>query len=146
MDNEIQLLELFNQINKKIWGRLMPIFRQKQLSIAEISVLIWMNRRPACRATELATMIGIPTSTVTGILDRLEKRGFLERSRDPNDRRSIQITATPKTSELVAELKAPMESMLREAFRSMPDSRTRRLIQDLRFILETLEQQSSAAE
>jgi DNA-binding MarR family transcriptional regulator len=146
MDNEIQLLELFNQINKKIWGRLMPIFRQKQLSIAEISVLIWMNRRPACRATELATMIGIPTSTVTGILDRLEKRGFLERSQDPNDRRSIQITATPKTRELVAELKAPMESMLREAFRSMPDSRTRRLIQDLRFILETLEQQSSAAE
>ncbi len=146
MDDEIQLLELFNQINKKIWGRLMPIFRQKQLSIAEISVLIWMNRRPACRATELATMIGIPTSTVTGILDRLEKRGFLERSQDPNDRRSIQITATPNTRELVAELKAPMESMLREAFRSMPDSRTRRLIEDLRFILETLEQQSPAAE
>lgn len=145
MNGEIQLMELFHQINSKIWKLLMPIFREKKLSIAEISVLMRMNRKAACRATELATMIGIPTSTVTGILDRLEKRGFLERSQDPNDRRSIQITVTPKTKEFIAGLMTPMEGMLRKAFRSMPDSRSRRLIEDLRFILETLEQQNSAA-
>jgi DNA-binding MarR family transcriptional regulator len=144
MKNEIQLMELLHQINREISKRLIPIFREKKLSIVEISVLMRMNRKPTCRATELATMIGIPTSTVTGILDRLEKRGFLQRSQDPHDRRSIQITMTPKTKEFIADLMTPIKDMLRTAFRSMPDYRTRRLIQDLRFVLQTLEQQSSA--
>jgi len=146
MNNEIQLMDLLRQINREISKRLMPIFREKKLSLAEISVLMRMNRKSACRATELATMIGIPDSTVTGILDRLEKRGFLERNPYPNDRRSIQITVTPKTKKFIEELMTHIEEMLRMAFRSMPDSRTRRLIEDLQFILRILEQQRSAAE
>jgi DNA-binding MarR family transcriptional regulator len=144
MNNEIQLMELLRQINKEISKRLIPIFREKKLSIVEISVLMRMNRKPACRATELATMIGIPTSTVTGVLDRLENRGFLERSHDPHDRRSIQIALTPKSKEFVADLMTPIKDMLRMAFRSMPDYRTMRLIHDLRFVLGILEQQNSA--
>jgi len=146
MNSEMQLVELLRRINKEISKGLVLIFREQKLSIAEISVLMRMNRRPACRASELATMIGIPASTVTGILDRLERRDLIERRQDPNDRRSILITETQKTKDFIADLMAPMEDMLREAFRTMPDSRTRRLIEDLRFILEALEQQSSAAE
>ena len=145
MNSEMQLAELLMGINKEISKRLVPMFREQKLSIAEISVLMKMNRTPACRASELAAMIGIPSSTVTGILDRLEKRGLLKRRQDPNDRRSILITVTQKTKDFVANLITSMEGMLREAFRSMPDSRTQRLIEDLRFILKALEQQSSVA-
>ena len=145
MNSEMQLVELLRQINKEISKRLVPIFREKKLSIAEISVLMKMNRTPACRASELAAMIGIPSSTVTGILDRLEKRGLLKRRQDPNDRRSILITVTQKTKDFVANLITSMEGMLREAFRSMPDSRTQRFIEDLQFILNALERQSSVA-
>ena len=124
MNSEMQLAELLMGINKEISKRLVPMFREQKLSIAEISVLMKMNRTPACRASELAAMIGIPSSTVTGILDRLEKRGLLKRRQDPNDRRSILITVTQKTKDFVANLITSMEGMLREAFRSMPDSRT----------------------
>ncbi len=146
MNSEMQLMELLRRINKEISKRLVPIFREQKLSIAEISVLMRMKWRPACRASEFATMIGIPSSTVTGILDRLERRGLIERRQDPNDRRSSLITETQKTKDFVADLMTSMEGMLREAFRSIPDSRTQRLIEDLRIILEALEQQSSAAE
>jgi DNA-binding MarR family transcriptional regulator len=145
VDNEIQLVELLRQINKEISKCLMPIFREKKLSIAEISVLMRLYRTAACRATDLATMIGIPASTVTGILDRLEKRGLLKRRQDPNDRRSVLIEAAPRTREFVAQLMTPMEGMMREAFRSMPESRTRRLIEDLRFVLKALEEHGCAA-
>ncbi len=145
MNSEMQLAELLMGINKEISKRLVPMFREQKLSIAEISVLMKMNRTPTCRASELAAMIGIPSSTVTGILDRLEKRGLLERRRDPNDRRSILITVTQKTKDFVANLITSMEGMLREAFRSMPDSRTQRFIEDLQFILNALERQSSVA-
>jgi DNA-binding MarR family transcriptional regulator len=146
MNSEIELMELLHRINKEIAKRLTPIFREKKLSVAELSVLMRMNRQPVCRATELAAMIGVPTSTVTGILDRLENRGLLERSQDPDDRRSVQITATQNTEEFVTALKRPMEDLLRTAFRSMPASRTRRLVQDLKAVLEVLERENSTAE
>jgi hypothetical protein len=40
----------------------------------------------------------------------------------------------------------PMEDMLHRAFRALPDNRTRRLVQDLKFILRILEQENWAAE
>ena len=144
VNNEIHLMELLHQINKEISRRLTPVFRERGLSLVELFVLMQTNRRGSCRATELATLIGVPASTVTGILDRLEKRALLERSQDPNDRRSIQITASSKTKELVGAVRAAMEEALRKPFTSMSESRTRRLIQDLRFILETLEQDHTA--
>jgi DNA-binding MarR family transcriptional regulator len=145
MKREIQLMELFHQINREILKRLLPIFREKKLSVVELSVLMRLNRQQICYATELARMVGIPTSTVTGVLDRLEQRGLLERNQDPNDRRSIQVRATAKTRDYIAELMTPMEDMLRSAFSSLPSSRTQKLLHDLRFILQTLERESSSA-
>jgi DNA-binding MarR family transcriptional regulator len=145
MKREIQLMELFHQINREIFKRLLPIFREKKLSVVELSVLMRMNRQQICYATELARMVGIPTSTVTGILDRLEKRGLLKRKQDPNDRRSIQVRATAKTKDYIAELMTPMQDMLRAAFGSLPSSRTQSLLQDLRSILQILERENSSA-
>lgn len=43
----------------------------------------------------LAAATGLSSGTVTGVLDRLELRGYLRRDRDPNDRRKVVITASP---------------------------------------------------
>ena len=45
--------------------------------------------------TEIATMTELPTSTVTRVVNRLEAGGFVKRSADPNDRRSVIVTAVP---------------------------------------------------
>jgi predicted ArsR family transcriptional regulator len=42
-------------------------------------------------AGELAELIGVTTGAVTGIVDRLEKAGLVQRDRDPNDRRRVVI-------------------------------------------------------
>ena len=40
---------------------------------------------------ELATMTGLTTGAVTGVVDRLEAHGFVRRTRDPEDRRKVGI-------------------------------------------------------
>jgi DNA-binding MarR family transcriptional regulator len=45
--------------------------------------------------TEIATMTELPTSTVTRVVSRLEAGGFVRRSPDPDDRRSVIVTAVP---------------------------------------------------
>jgi DNA-binding MarR family transcriptional regulator len=43
----------------------------------------------------LARRAGLHPATMTGVLDRLEKGGWISRERDPADRRAVQITALP---------------------------------------------------
>jgi predicted transcriptional regulator len=42
-------------------------------------------------AGELAERTGLTTGAITGVIDRLEKAGFVRRARDPNDRRRVII-------------------------------------------------------
>ena len=141
MESEIRLVELLYQINRRVWKLISPVFKREQLSITELLVLKIMSRKKTSRVTELATMIGVPSSTITGILDRLVQQGFLQRSQDPSDRRSVCMTATPKLETFMRNWTAPIEAMLRARLRSLAESRKKRLTEDLQFLLESLEQE-----
>lgn len=43
-------------------------------------------------AGQIATMAGLPSATVTGVLDRLEGMGLVVRGRDAADRRKVIVT------------------------------------------------------
>ncbi|MBV9845759.1 MAG: MarR family transcriptional regulator [Kutzneria sp.] len=56
----------------------------------------------------LSTRLALTTGSVTAMLDRLEKLGYLTRSPDPTDRRKSVIRATARAYELVRELHGPL--------------------------------------
>jgi DNA-binding MarR family transcriptional regulator len=139
MESEIELVELLYQINRKVWKLLSPLFRKQQLSITELLVLGIMNRKKTSRVLQLATVIGVSPSTLTGILDRLVVQGFLERSQDPRDRRSVCMRATPKLESFVRNWTAPIEETLRAKLAPIAKSRKARLTSDLQLLLESLD-------
>jgi DNA-binding MarR family transcriptional regulator len=55
-------------------------------------------------AGELAKATGLTTGAMTGVLDRLEKAGFVQRQRDAADRRKVWITALPEAERQIAPL------------------------------------------
>lgn len=55
------------------------------------------------RMKPLAEKLGITTGTLTVMIDRLEKAGFLERMRDPSDRRAFNVVLTEKGREIYQE-------------------------------------------
>lgn len=66
----------------------------------------------------LARLGGLHPATMTGVLDRLEKGGWVTRERDPSDRRAILVSARRERSAAVfalyAGMNASMESLLAE--------------------------------
>jgi len=64
----------------------------------------------------LAELTGLTTAAVTSILDRLEQAGFVQRERDPSDRRKILVRPLPGRAEEVARLFAPFEQALADLF------------------------------
>ena len=63
---------------------------------------------------ELAKSVGIDGSTLTGILDRMERGGFIERRDDPEDRRSLLVFLTAKGREIGPLLISLAERLDRE--------------------------------
>lgn len=59
------------------------------------------------KPSEIAKMTGLTTGGVTVMLDRLEKKEFIERKPNPSDRRSIVIHVSPK---IIAKLHEIYES------------------------------------
>jgi DNA-binding MarR family transcriptional regulator len=51
----------------------------------------------------LAELSGLTTGTVTGVIDRLERSGYVRRDRDPSDRRKVVVTPVPEALAAMAE-------------------------------------------
>ena len=51
----------------------------------------------------LAELTGLTTGSVTGVLDRLERGGFVRRERDAADRRKVLVTPVPEAAARLAE-------------------------------------------
>jgi DNA-binding MarR family transcriptional regulator len=64
--------------------------------------LILCHPHGSVTAGELSLMTGLTTGAITHILDRLEKRQFVERVRDTSDRRKVFIRVRPETLEPLA--------------------------------------------
>ena len=61
---------------------------------AYLGVLLALWDEDGLKATELGKRAGLEPSTMTGLLDRMERDGVVKREPDPNDRRANRIHLT----------------------------------------------------
>jgi DNA-binding MarR family transcriptional regulator len=88
------------------------------LSLTQLRVMgILRDRR--LRMTALAEYLGLEKSTMSGLVDRAEKRGLVQRAPSAEDRRAIEVFLTPAGAALaqrvgasVAEALAPLTAPL----------------------------------
>ena len=59
-------------------------------------------------ASAIARHIRLTPAAVTALIDRLEKRGFVRRKADPNDRRKVMVEAAEETLKVTAEAYLPL--------------------------------------
>ncbi len=67
---------------------------------------------PGVTPGRLAALSGLTTGAVTGVVDRLEKAGFVERRPDPADRRSVGVHPVGAQAARLAELVSPLDAAL----------------------------------
>jgi DNA-binding MarR family transcriptional regulator len=70
-----------------------------------------VDQRPGITAGELADAVGLSPGAVTTVLDRLERRGLVERRRDPNDRRRVVVELTDEANGAAWEAYGPLGEM-----------------------------------
>ncbi|MGR6968472.1 MarR family winged helix-turn-helix transcriptional regulator [Streptomyces cynarae] len=63
----------------------------------------------------LGAQLGLNSSAVTAVIDRLERRGLVDRGHDPRDRRRVLLTVTDQATDLGWSFFGPLISRLVEA-------------------------------
>lgn len=65
-----------------------------QITGPQMFMLLFISQRDTCKLTHLAEKMEVKPSAVTVMIDRLEKMGYVTRTHDTVDRRSVLVTAT----------------------------------------------------
>src|SRR5215470_3695403 len=104
------------------------------LTRPQYRVLIFLDRNPGITQARLAELLDVEKMTVTGLLDRMEKRGWVERRRDPNDRRAYSLHLLPPARPVVDQLEAVIEQWQEDYNARLPADVMARLIGDLQLL------------
>ncbi|HEY1995700.1 MarR family transcriptional regulator [Paraburkholderia sp.] len=70
----------------------------------QMGILLAMQRGLAATPFELSKMLSVDTGLMTRMLDKLETKGLLERSRSVDDRRVVNLVLTKKGEETAGEI------------------------------------------
>ncbi|SES78773.1 MarR family winged helix-turn-helix transcriptional regulator [Stigmatella erecta] len=83
-----------------------------QLSSPQFHVILWLGYEGPLHIGVLARRAAIHDKSITGVVDRLEKMDFVERTRSPEDRRSVSIQLTAEGQKLYAQVTTLIETGL----------------------------------
>jgi DNA-binding MarR family transcriptional regulator len=83
------------------------------ISMAQLHVLHLVESHGEMAMSRLADMLDVSLSNATGLIDRVEERGFVERIRVPADRRIVMVRLTPAGVRMLDEIETVREQILR---------------------------------
>ncbi len=98
------------------------------LTRAQAVVLAHLARQEGRNQAALAQLLDIEPITLVRLLDRLEEAGFIERKRDPNDRRAHAVMLTAKARPMVERIYALADKVYAEALVGMPKADAAQLL------------------
>ena len=73
-------------------ARLLPY----DITPGQYGILNCLWREETMNPKDMAQILGLETSTISGVLDRMQKKGLIDRVISPEDRRCVQVILTQK--------------------------------------------------
>ena len=85
------------------------------ISFAQFFLLSYLATSKELTMTDIARKMGHSTAAATGLVDRLEKLGYMERTHAIDDRRKVLVRITAKGIDLVSRLRDELQSRIADA-------------------------------
>lgn len=97
------------------------------LSGPQLGLLIVVERYPQVSLGEVSERMFLHTSTVSGIVDRLEAASYLVRQRDMEDRRTVRLQLTDKGKAAIAQAPSSAFGFMMEGLGRLPEAQLREI-------------------
>ncbi|GLW07039.1 putative transcriptional regulator, MarR family protein [Microtetraspora sp. NBRC 13810] len=94
MADRPDLAAMISPLGRALIEAELPVLREHGLSMWAYSVLLALGARPLRTQAALAESIRADKTRIIGVLDDLQRRGLIERTPDPGDRRARLLSLT----------------------------------------------------
>ena len=85
-----------NMTFQLIYHEIQKTLKKESLTLPQLDILVCLGRVEGLTLGEISERLMVTGGNITGVMDRLEKSGFVYRDRDKEDRRIIRAKLTPK--------------------------------------------------
>jgi DNA-binding MarR family transcriptional regulator len=109
------------------------------ISMSQLHVMHLLERHGEMPMSRLADMLDVSMSNATGLVDRIEERGFLERDRVASDRRVVLVRISARGRAVLDEIEALREEVLRTVLDRMNTTQLARVagaLSDMRHAID----------
>jgi DNA-binding MarR family transcriptional regulator len=118
-------------------------FRKYGITDAQFNVLIQLRyaRQNTLSQADLGRRLVVNKADMTGIVDRLEKAGFVERADHPKDRRINIVNITRKGRDMVNKLEPGYFEGVKKLMSGIPKANMEKIIKGMEKIRENIRQE-----
>lgn len=141
--------EIIYQIRRLIQAKELytkELTKKYQVSASQLNCLLALYEQGSLPLSQIATHIMVKSSTVTGIIDRLEQKGLVTRSRTSPDRRVITVELTESGRTLAENAPPPIQQKVLEGLERLPQSEMEKIVLGLNMLTQMLDVQDLEVE
>lgn len=140
MDLSTDILHEYLQTSRRISGQFRVYYNQWNLTYPQSVVLAILESDGEMPISALADAAGSANSTISGVVDRLEKMGLVKRVRSEADRRVIYVTTTNKFKNGLQKLTSNASNQFSRALENLSGEEQKTVLQGLKLLNRSLEQ------
>lgn len=102
------------------------------LTQSQWQALAHLSRNEGINQVSLAEILEVQPITLARLIDRMEAAGWVERRRDPNDRRAVRLYLGTKVQPVLSEMREIAAGVREEAMSGLSEEQRERLLGTLR--------------
>ena len=139
--NTTEILIKIRKIVRSVDIESKKIQKEYGVSIPQVLCLSFLNDSPNYQRTqgEIRKFLNLNSSTVSGIIYRLEKKGFLARLPKTGDKRVVNITLTSGGKELLIRIPPLLHEQLSEKLQNLDDPELEKIKKSLEILVQLLD-------
>lgn len=116
-----RIIDLLQDVRKNLETLLRSYFNHYQLSIPQISLIVLLQEHDELSISDISKKMGLSKSTVSGIIDRLERINIVERKRSAYDRRIVSISLVDQHKQIAEIIEQKFRDFIFQTFHGVPE-------------------------
>lgn len=129
------ILKLSEDIYRTIKLSVPPEWLTSDMTVAQLRVLLLLYSEGLYQMSSIASSLGIAVSTATGIVDNLVRKGMVTRGADPEDRRLVICTLSPRGQETINRMWTLGQSQVKELLQGLSVEQLKKTSEVAEFLL-----------
>ena len=129
-----QIISLNRNFNRTLKHEFHNLMQDSGFTLPQLSVISVLAKNGEQKVSGISEKMGLSDSTVSGILDRLEQKGMIERKRNKDDRRVVKIYLNKGNQKVCREFHQKREKYFTHLLKKLSKQEINDIIKGLKIL------------